>query len=472
MINDKVIVSEEEYDCLVGGGGPAGIAAAIAAARSGLKTLLVEGNGCLGGTSTAGALPFWLGATAGSIPFREMLLKNLAYRDLPHPRKAVAGIFEELVNRMKAEQAGAGPAVVAQTDQYPGLDRLGCHDEFVFDIEQAKRILERAVLDRGVKILYYTLIAGAECTKRQIDGAYLANKNGITFVKAKTFIDCTGDADIAFHGGFETYKGDRNTGEMSIVSLIAHIEDIDSGEIEKYLNEGKDPWFFEACRKAREANPGLDLPESLLVFPMTDRGTFMINGSLNGGTSFSGYDGSKAEDLTAIAIRGRERARLLVEKLFRPYIPGAANCKLRLTAAYPGIRETRRIAAEKMITEKDFLEGTVFEDTIALAGRHFDLIRKQGQVFHNEANRLGGGVAHIPYGAMIPRGSSNLIAAGRCIGADGQTLGPVRITSTCFAIGEAAGTAAGFAVKEAKAFKDVDIEVLRNTLRANGALVD
>jgi hypothetical protein len=198
----------------------------------------------------------------------------------------------------------------------------------------------------------------------------------------------------------------------------------------------------------------------------------MINGSLNGGTSFSGYDGSKAEDLTAIAIRGRERARLLVEKLFRPYIPGAAGCKLRLTAVYPGIRETRRIAAEKMIMEKDFLEGTVFEDTVALAGRHFDLIRKQGQVFHNEANRLGGGVAHIPYGAMIPRGSSNLIAAGRCIGADGQTLGPVRITSTCFALGEAAGTAAGFAVKEAKAFKDVDIKVLRNTLRVNGALVD
>jgi hypothetical protein len=401
-----------------------------------------------------------------------MFSKKIAFKDLPHPRKAVAGIFEELLNRIKAEGAGVGPAVVAQTDEYPGLDRLGCHDEFVFDIEPAKRILECGVLDRGVKILFFTLIVGAECTNRHIDGVYLANKNGLTYVKAKTFIDCTGDADITFHGGFETYKGDRNTGEMSIVSLITHIEDIDSGEIEKYLNAGNDPWFFETCRKAREANPGLDLPESLLLFPMMDRGAFMINGSLNGGTSFSGYDGSKAEDLTAITIRGRERARLLVEKIFRPYIPGAANCKLRLTAAYPGIRETRRIAAEKMITEKDFLEGTVFEDTIALAGRHFDLLRKQGQVFHNEANRLGGGVAHIPYGAMIPGGSSNLIAAGRCIGADGQALGPVRITSTCFALGEAAGTAAGFVVKEAKAFKDVDTRVLRETLRANGALVE
>jgi hypothetical protein len=464
----KALDFSKTYDCLVCGGGPAGIAAAIAASRSGLKTLLVEGNGCLGGTATAGALPFWLGATNGSIQFREMLSKKLAYGDLPHPRKAVGGIFEELVNRIKSENAGLGPALMAQTDIYPGLDRLGCHDEFTFDLEAGKRILERTVLDAGVELLYYTLALGLECTDRRIHGVYLANKNGLVFVKAKVFIDCSGDADLVFSGGFETYKGERKTGEMTAASLVAHIEDIDSAEIEKYLNEGNDPWFFDACRKAKEANPGVDLPEHLIIFPMMDRGTFMING----GTSFLGYDGTKAEDLTALSIRGRERARILVEKLFRPFIPGASRCKLRLTAAYPGIRETRRIVAEKMILEHDFLEGKIFDDTIALAGRHFDLGRKHGQPLQNEANRLGGGVAHIPYGAMIPRGSSNIITAGRCIGADGQTLGPVRIMSTCFALGEAAGTAAAFAAKEDKSFKEVNIEVLRETLRKNGAIVD
>jgi glycine/D-amino acid oxidase-like deaminating enzyme len=461
-------VWDESYDCLVGGGGPAGTAAAIAAARSGLKTLLVESTGCLGGTSTAGALPFWLGATAGSIQFREMLSKNLSYRDLPHPRKAVGGIFEELVNRIKAEGAGAGPAVLAQTGKNPGLDRLGCHDEFTFDLEAGKRILERAALDAGVRLLYYTLIAGTLRRDRRIDGVYIANKRGISLVKARVFIDCTGDADMVFHGGFETYKGDRETGEMTAASLVAHIEDIDPAALETYLDRGNDPWFYEPCRRAREANPGADLPEHLIIFPMMDRGTFMVNG----GTAFSGYDGSLPEDLTALSIRGRERARLLVEKLFRPHIPGAANCKLRLTASYPGIRETRRIVAEKMILEQDFLEGRIFEDTIALAGRHFDLSRKQGQPLQNEANRLGGGIARIPYGSLIPRGSVNILAAGRCIGADGQTLGPVRIMSTCFAIGEAAGTAAGYAVKEGKAFKDIDIYQLRNTLRNNGALIE
>ena len=469
---NKIYRSNKEYDCLIGGGGPAGIAAAISAARSGLKVLLVEGNGCLGGTATAGALPFWLGATTGSIQFREMLKRNLAYRYLPHPRKAVAGIFEELINKIKAEHAGSGPACLPQTDQYPGLDRLGCHDEFVFDIEAAKRIFEQTILAEGIKILYFTLIIGTECSNNKIDGVYLANKNGLSFVKAKVFIDCTGDADLVFRSGYETYKGDRITGEMSIASLITHIEDIDPSAIENYLKQGNDPWFFESCRKAKAANPKDDLPESLLLFPMMDRGSFMVNGSLNGGTSFAGYDGTKAEDLTELMIRGRERAQLLVEKVFRPFIPGASNCKVRLTAIYPGIRETRRIVAERMITEQDFLDGTVYKDTIALAGRHFDLVRKEGQVLNIEKNRLGGGLARIPYSSLIPRGSTNILAAGRCIGADGQTLGPVRIQSTCLAIGEAAGTAAGLAVKQALAFKDICIDILRDKLRSNGALVE
>ena len=460
--------ADEVYDAVVCGGGPAGVAAAIAAGRSGLKVLLVEGTGCLGGTSTAGALPFWLAATTGSIQYQEMLSKGLAYSDLPHPRKAVGGIFDELMDALRMEGGGVGPCVMAQTDQWPGLDRLGCHDEFTFDLEAGKRVMEQAVLAAGVQILYYTLAVEAERAGSRVTGVYLANKNGITHVTASVFIDCSGDADVIHRAGFETYKGDRETGEMTAASLVAHIEDIDSGVMEAYLNDKKDPWFFDACRMAIEANPGVDLPEHLIIFPMMDPGTYMING----GTAFSGYDGTNAEDLTALTIRGRLRAKALVEKLFRPYIPGAERCKLRLTAAYPGVRETRRIIAQRMITEEDLLTGTAFPDTIALAGRHFDLSRRHGQVLNNEKNRLGGGVARIPYSALIPRGSSNIIAAGRCIGADGQALGPIRIMAPCFAMGEAAGTAAGMAVKAGIGFPDVNTGLLRRTLKDNGGEVD
>jgi hypothetical protein len=282
-------------------------------------------------------------------------------------------------------------------------------------------------------------------------------------------VDATGDADLVARAGFETYKGDKETGEMTAASLVAHIEDIDAGKIAKYLEEGGDPWFYEACTEARQAYPDLDLPSALIIFPMMHEGVFMVNG----GTSFGGYDGTSAESLTALTIRGRKRAQLLVEKLFRPYMPGAERCRLRLTAAYPGVRETRRIVAETTLTEEALLSGKRFEDTIALAGRHFDLSRaKTGQPFHEKRLSVKGGVAPIPYGALLPRGADNLIAAGRCIAADGQALGPARIMSTCMAVGQAAGVAARFKLEADAPFRAVDAQALRARLRALDAEVD
>ena len=456
------------YDVVVAGGGPAGCAAAIAAARSGMKTLLLEVNGCAGGTSTAGALPFILGYRNGSIPFPHMIKQGLAYRDLPRPRKAVGGIFEEMMNRIKAQNGGVGPCVLAQTDKYPGLDRLGCHDEFTFDLETGKRVLDEMLTEVGVTIRYYARVIGAKRTDNRVDGVYFADKSGISYAAAKAVIDCTGDADVADQAGFVTYKGDKVTGEMTGVNLVAHIENIDAGAIESYLKEGKDPWFRELCGQAIADHPDLDLPDLLILFPMVQDGVFMING----GTGFSGYDGTNGEDMTQMTLRGRKRAELLTEVLFRHYIPGAQNCRLRLTAAYPGVRETRRIISERALTEEDLLNGTVFEDTIALAGRHFDLYRKSGQPFADAHRSVKNGITAIPYRSMIPKGAENLIAAGRCIEAEGQALGPVRIMSTCFALGQAAGEAAGMKVSSGVAFQEVDVALLQARLRQNGAEID
>lgn len=458
----------QAYDVVVAGGGPAGIAAAIAAARHGQKTILIEVNGCVGGTSTAGALPFWLGYTNGSIPFPWMIKRGLAYKDCPHPRKAVGGIFEEAMNRIKAAHGGIGPCVLAQTEKYPGLDRLGCHDEFTFDIEIGKRVLDEMLVEAGVTIRYYARVIGAEREGDKVCGVYFADKSGVQYVSAGAVIDCTGDADVVNYAGFATYKGDKVTGEMTGSSLVAHIENIDPGAVETYLNEGNDPWFRPACEQARKDHPQLDLPTSLIIFPMMQEGVFMVNA----GTSFTGYDGTDGESMTALTLRGRQRARNLVEVLFRNYIPGAENCRLRLTASYPGVRETRRIISERALTEADLLNGTTFEDTIALAGRHFDLHREGGQPFADEGKRVRKGITEIPYRALIPKGADNIIVAGRCIEAEGQALGPARIMSTCFAVGEAAGTAAAWKLGAGCAFRDVDIKALRDDLRENGAEID
>ena len=471
----KEIYEYPQYDVVVAGGGPAGIGAGIAAARAGLRTILIESNCCLGGVSTAGALPFYLGAYGGSIPFPQMLKKGLSYKELDRSFRAVGGIFEDMIQRVTAAGGGVGPCKIAQNDKYEGLDRFGCHDEFTFDIEIGKRVLDDMAREVGLEILYYSHAIGCECVGNIIKGVYVTNKNGLTYIPCKTVIDCTGDADIVADAGFPTYKGDRQTGEMCHAGLVAHLEDIDSAKMAEYLNSGGDPWFKDICERAKSENPDLDLPNRLIIFPMTREGVYMING----GTSTFGIDGTSAEDRTRLTLWARQRAKNLCEVLFRKYIPGGENCKIRLTAYYPGVRETRRIVGEVMLTEELILSPEKPQDIIALAGRHFDLRRKsaidangkhQSQPFAEK--KLPFKAAGIPYGALIPKGSYNVLAAGRCIAADGQALGPARIMSTCMAVGEAAGTAAAFAINGNVSFKDVDIVALRNKLRENGAIVD
>ncbi len=462
------------YDVVVCGGGPAGFGAAIAAARHGQKTLLLELNGAVGGTATSGALPFWLGHTNGSIPFPQMVAKKLAYKDCPHPRKAVGGIFEEAMDRIKAANGGIGPAVMAQTDKYPGLDRLGCHDEFTFDLEIGKRVMDEMLLEAGVHIRYYAHVLDAERKDDKVLGVYFVDKSGLQYVPAGVVIDCTGDADVIAAAGFETYKGDKITGEMTGVGLVIHLENMDAAELEKYLNEGGDPWFRAQTDKCAEEHPELDVPDNgLIIFPMMQEGVFMVNG----GTSHMGYDGTDGQSMTDLTLRGRQRARVLAEVLFPNYIPGGKNCRLRLSATYPGVRETRRIISEKALTENDLLEGTRFPDTVALAGRHFDLFRKGKagtgeQEFAEAGKRVLRGITEIPFSCMIPKGADNILAAGRCVEAEGQALGPARIMSTCMAMGEAAGTAAAHKLAAGCPFRALDVEALRQDLRDHGCEVD
>ncbi len=468
LINIKTI---DKYDVVVVGGGPAGFAAGVSASRKGCKTLLIEGNGCLGGTSTSGALPFMLGATTGSIPFPKMIAHNLQYSELPHPRKAVGGIFDEVVTKIKSENGGIGPCKLAQTDKYPGLDRLGCHDEFTFDIEIGKRCFDDMAIESGLDVFYYTHAVDTLVENNTIKGVYISNKSGLQFVPCEVLIDCSGDADMVERSGYKTIKGDKITGEMIAVGFVTHIENIDASKIEKHLKDGNDPWFRDICKKAKEENPEIadDLPSSLIIFPMLQDGVFMVNDGTN-----EYIDGTSGKELSEHTFWGRHRAKMLTEVIFKKYIPGCENCRLRLTAQYPGIRETRRIVAEYELTEMDALYSTHFDDTIALAGRHFDLSRKNGgQTFANKYTRPKDGIVSIPYRALIPKNSNNIVVAGRCIDAEGQALGPARIMSTCMAVGQAAGTAAAIKVKNNfSRFIDIDVENLKNELRQDGAEID
>ena len=455
------------YDCIVCGGGPSGVAAAIAAGREGLRVLLLERAGYLGGVSTACALPFWLGGFTGSRPYREMLREGTPYECLPRPRRAVGGIFRELCDALRDIGAGTGadPFVMGQAAEHPGLQRLGCHDEFTFDLEAGKRVLEERVLDAGVELCCYTTICGAEADDRRVRSVIGASKRGLTRFRADAFIDCTGDADVAHFAGAPTIASPL--GDVSAVSLIAHVENVDAGALEAYLNAGGDPYFRAACARAREEHPEMDLPETMLIFPMVQPGVFMINGGLD----LTGYEALDPADMTKLSVRERARAEHIARCVFC-HIPGGEHCRVRLTAPWPGVRESRRIVSLGALTEEDLLTGRPIPDSVALAARHFDLDRGRRQPFHEKQLRMKRDAAQIPYSCMVPQGMDNLLAAGRCIQADGQALGPARIMATCFAVGQAAGTAAALRHAEGCAFSEVSYPVLRRHLLEHGAILD
>ena len=240
-----------------------------------------------------------------------MIEKGLKYLELPHLRKAVGGLFDRFISAVKAENGGVGPAKLAQTDRYPGLDRLGCHDEFTFDLETGKRVYEQLALASGVTLLYYSRALRADLDGGRVRGIWLQCREGVVYVSCRAIIDCTGDADVVFHSGYETYKGDRETGEMTNVSLIAHVENIDPARLEAYLNGGGDPWFTGFCAQAQRDHPGYDAPNALVLFPMMQPGVFMVNG----GTNRGGIDGTRSRDLTEVSLWGRQRARFLTEEI-------------------------------------------------------------------------------------------------------------------------------------------------------------
>ena len=262
---------------------------------------------------------------------------------------------------------------------------------------------------------------------------------------------------------------------ISTDKLMGVDEAAEKKAVEQYLNGGGDPWFKDICKKAKEENPELDIPHRLILFPMVQEGVLMING----GMSAYGYDGTCGEDRTKLTVWGRQRAQLVADVLFKKYMPGGKNSRLRLTAYYPGVRETRRIVGETTLTEEMILDDSCPDEVIAIAGRHFDLSRQQkNAMFDNVAHQALGerelphGATGIPYGAMVPKNSENIFVAGRCIAADGQALGPARIMSTCMAVGEAAGVAASMMIDDNMNSMDVDVQQLRNNLREKGAIVD
>lgn len=435
-----------ECDVLVIGGGTAGTGAAICAARHGANTILAERNGVLGGTATAGLVaPFMSSTTPDGKTF------------------LIRGIYEELVDRMVAE-GGAIHPLDAQIGSWTAYRDKGHHGLTTFDYECLKRTLEKMCLEAKVNLMYHMLFIKADVEDGKITATYFATKDGIWKITAKQYIDCTGDGDLAYRAGAPMVYGDGEGGETQAVSMFFVVRGVDKAKMDahnaKCLAEGdyEGQWYMNEIKAAREKGEFPSWRNKIALFENLD-GTYTVNMAQS-----DGVDGLDPKQVTDAEVEGRAQCDAIV-KFLRKYVAGCENCELAATAADLGVRETRRIEGVYTATTEDAKNSVRYPDAIFCCANSMDIHRK-GYVEY--IARSTNEPFYIPYRSLLPLNVDNLLCAGRCAAAERPVMAAVRVMPPCFAMGQAAGTAAALSVKAGINPKDLDTEKLVSTLVADG----
>jgi len=442
---------EQAYDLVVAGGGPAGTAAAVCAARLGLKTLLVEATGCLGGMGTSGLV-----ASFGPVSDGERML--------------VGGFMKELLQTMWEQKAFA-PQVV------PEFLAAQLNRWVPFKPESLKRILDDFAVQAGVELRFFTRVVDVECSAGRVEGAVLASVEGLRYVKAKAFVDATGDAALAALAGAECKVVLRDTDSVApstLCSLLAGMDwdDPAYGDDWRGIDAVKNRVKTELVPQAIEE--GFFTQEDRFFPGMNKIGA--RSATLNAGHVF-GLDPLSVRSLTDGMVFGR---RLAVEytEFYRRYVPGCAEVELLATAPVMGVRDSRRIVGEFELTIEDFRGRRQFPDQIAVYNRPTDVhptdtskeeYERFMRDFHGKDNLGRGASVGIPYSILVPRGAQNLWVAGRCHSSDTKVHGSIRAQSAAYMMGQAAGTAAAQSLATGQPACDLDTERLVQQLRADGA---
>lgn len=446
---------EDETKALVVGGGPAGVSAAIASARNGAETFLVEQHGFLFGMATAALVPHFNGVANRQ---GELVVK---------------GILHELIQRL--EKCGGGLGYL----EYPywGID-------VPYDHEILKTVALDMLLDEGVRILLHTFASDVLVQGERVKGIIIQNKSGRRIILAERVIDCTGDADIAAWAGVPFEKGRSGDGLMMGTSFQFKLNNVDLDRVAEFVKrQPPSPIRFVTAVKPGQTKPSFvrivgDMPDKAreeMDLPK-DFDRFYLE-SMRDGVAIVGHphvveiDPNDTHDLTRAQIEGRRRVFLLFDAL-RRYVPGFESSYVALIPPSIGIRESRRIQGKYVLTEDDITRGRDFDDSVARGAYPIDLHGlTDDMTFFERFEFIEAPYYHIPYRCMVPVNRGNLLVAGRCISSDRVAFGSLRIMPVCMALGQAAGTAAALSIKTGVGLSEVDTEQLRRDLRNQGALV-
>ena len=421
----REIPVRKSYDVIVCGAGPAGICAAVAAARQGAKTALLERYGIPGGNLTSGHVGPILGSVSKGT-MRDEVCTLLGVRD----------------NDMDGKTGVA------------------------HDMEKARIALVEWIDHENIDVYLQTMVSDAVMEGNTVKGVILSTKEGLQALTASVVVDATGDGDVACFAGCEFEKG-RDDGLMQPVTLEFTLDNVDEerailciGDIDDVQFHGQR--FLDWCKQQAEAGALPKNAAAVRLHPTVYKGSRQVNT-----TQVNGCDSTKLETVYEAELELRRQIRLL-QNFFRENLPGYENCKLVGSASTTGIRESRRILGEYVITAEELAVGKRFEDVIV----------HKADFLVDIHNPTGSGQAEkkiqycipydLPYRCFVPRRIDGLYTAGRCISGTHRAHASYRVMSICMAMGEAVGVAAAMCAENGCTPRSLNVKALQEKLTGMG----
>jgi hypothetical protein len=424
-----------EYEVAVLGGGPSGIAAAVAAARAGRRTLLIERYGFLGGMGTA----------AGVTNF--------------------CGLHANVHGEMRRVVQGVASDLLARIDRLGGLNAphliLGKILAQAYDTAAYKIAADDLLGSHKVDILFHALGTGVVMhDERRVSALMVETKAGRQAITADIFIDCSGDGDLAAWAGARYEVGD-NQGSMLYPSMMFRLNGVDP-------DKAGDAWrtIPALMEKAKTAGTHLFPRKAAIVRPQRSQIEWRVNFTQLARKDGTAINGLEPDDLTRGEIEGRRQA---VDAFnFLRTVPGFEKSYIVDLPPQLGIRETRRIVGLYMLSGEDVLGCASFDDSIGVNGWPIESHVAGDVIFKFPPIPESRGFNELPYRMLTPEGLDNLLVAGRCasMSHDGQSA--ARVSGACFAMGEAAGTAAALALDGNASLRDIAVAKLQDRLKQQG----
>jgi len=430
-------VAGSRYDVIVVGAGSAGSSAAISAARSGARTLLVDRMAFMGGTSTAVLDTFYAFYTPGE-----------------RPRRVVGGLGWEVVERLVAEGAC-----------FERPNTYGAGTGVTYDQETLKVVWERLATDAGADLLLHTWATGVRLEEtsddapRRVSAVRTWSKGGERWFEAAVVVDASGDADLCALAGVP-YEDLNATGRVQSLSTLFRLANVDVERARQTPRQELWALMREAAASGAYRLPRLEGSWHRTPF----EGVVMVHM-----TRIPRVDATDPVALTQAELEGRRQVREY-HRFLRERVPGFERSVVAGTSPSIGVRESRRVIGDYQLTRDDVLAARRFPDEIALCGAP---IEDHGPGGGTEWRYVeAGGTYGIPYRCLVPRGVDGMLVAGRCFSATHDAHASARSMATCMAMGQAAGTAAAMAAAAGITPREVSPDNLRVRLRANGVLLE